>query len=99
MLIVSSSHHLCSALCNMNFESMRVKELKDLLKSHGLKQSGRKDELITRCIQSKVHLVAPMNVTDLKNRLKGRGLRVGGSKDELRARLINALNAGDVIAG
>ena len=78
---------------------MRVKELKDLLKAHGLKQSGRKDELIARCIESKVHLVAPMNVTELKNRLKARGLRVGGSKSELRTRLINALNAGNAIAG
>jgi len=77
---------------SVNFEEMKVKELRDILLAHGLKQWGVKAELIERCRTSKVHLVAPMKIAELQAQLVTRGLKKSGSKKELRARLIEAMN-------
>jgi len=80
----------------LDFKAMKVNELKELLKSHGMRISGNKSELIQRCEGSpNLYLVASLKVKELQSELKSRGLKVSGSKTDLRRRLMIAMDAAD----
>ena len=83
-----------------DYASLKVAEIKELLKAAGKKTSGKKDELIARLKEEVVEEVqedvveasdAPdytsMKVVDLKELLKAAGKKTSGKKDELIARL------------
>ena len=83
-----------------DYASLKVTEIKELLKAAGKKTSGKKDELIARLTEEVAEEVqedvveasdAPdytsMKVVDLKELLKAAGKKTSGKKDELIARL------------
>ena len=83
-----------------DYTSLKVAEIKELLKAAGKKTSGKKDELIARLTEEVVEEVqedvveasdapdyASMKVAELKELLKAAGKKTSGKKDELIARL------------
>ena len=83
-----------------DYASLKVTEIKELLKAAGKKTSGKKDELIARLNEEVVEEVqedvveasdapdyASMKVVELKELLKAAGKKTSGKKDELIARL------------
>ena len=83
-----------------DYASLKVAEIKELLKAAGKKTSGKKDELIARLKEEVVEEVqedvveasdapdyASMKVVELKELLKAAGKKTSGKKDELIARL------------
>ena len=81
-------------------EGPTVKELKDKLRTAGLKVGGKKAELIERLAQFEAGELRPvtaddgdfasMTVKQLKDQLKTKGLKVSGKKEDLVARLSNS---------
>ena len=76
----------------MDYESLTVAELKDILREGGLPVSGKKSELIRRISKNQAHLnliasYESLTVAELKDILREGGLPVSGKKSELIQRV------------
>ena len=76
----------------MDYESLTVAELKDILREGGLPVSGKKSELIRRISKNQAHLnliasYEKVTVAELKDYLREADLPVSGKKFELIQRV------------
>ena len=76
----------------VDYESLTVAELKDILRKGGLPLSGKKSELILRISKNQDHLnliasYEKVTVAELKDILREHGLPVSGKKSELIQRV------------
>ncbi len=78
-------------------ESLTVKELKEILKSNGLKISGKKEELVERII-SEVKEKTYLRITDPVFRLTPKGgLRIQEYKEDLKQQFLNFIKTQESI--
>ena len=94
---MESSAELLSvrAVVGSKIRGLSMKELKDALRSKGLKVGGTKTELQARLASSGatsgsyVNVIKSMSIPELKAALKERGLKIGGTKSQLQDRLLS----------